>query len=428
MHTLGAPHFRSEYPALLEDLVNKYYQAGNSGLRSRTRGLTKNMKIGIGAGVAVIALIVVTVVIPTPIHKGTHLIWVTEKTTRAPGTIPVTVRDRIRELSGSDGGQLTVYAAGNRVEQVDSIDLDVKQEGDRVSDPDLRNRILTRRLTDLTGKLKSTNVGAQGFSLYHALRVGADEAASKGEPVEVWLSTTVLSASADPLSVPTLTKNEADPSQAVDEVLKGSIRELDLSLVELHLVLLTPVGDGQQELNPRSESWRNAFIKKLGDQLRATVIDPLRDPATTPAWPNSSNVPPIVPMTDKTPEPPAQVPATTQAPPRIDNAAFLPDSATLINPDSTRRAVSQVVDSYKRNPGQHHVQVTGYCAEFGQRDSAVRTSRERAMTISTLLQEAGVAAADIQSDGKGFNERADPTKDSRAPEQRVVIIRLVAKP
>jgi outer membrane protein OmpA-like peptidoglycan-associated protein len=408
----------------------KTYDDPRSSRQGRDRRLSKNHKIALGCGVAIalIATLMIALGNPPP-PTAYELIWVAEKTTRAPGTMPTAIKDRIKELGNEGGGRLTVYAAGDRTERIGSVDLDVTQDGDRVTDANRRAAAIDRRIATLTKKLADTPVGDRGFSLYQALRVGADEAARSGAPVEVWLSTTVLSASTDPLSLPTLTDNEAEPSQAVAELLKGSLHDLDLHQVNLHLVLLNPVGDNQQPLNPRSESWRTTFITNLCKELGAQVSDPLRDSTTVRAWLNSSEVPAIVPMVDKTPVQPKQVPVAKGDPPpspRIDNAAFHPDSAILVDPGAVSRAVSQVVAAYQQNPGHFRVRVTGYCARIGAPEGARTLSAERASAISTLLQAQGVRQSDIEARGVGFDERADQTQDPQSPAQRVVIIQLVA--
>jgi outer membrane protein OmpA-like peptidoglycan-associated protein len=276
--------------------------------------------------------------------------------------------------------------------------------------------------------LARSAVGAEGFSLYQALRVGADEAATTGRPVEVWLSTTVLSGSVAPLGIPTLTENETDPSQAVDELKKGSLGQLDLSMVDLHVILVSPIGE---PLTPRSESWRATFIRALAEQLGATVTDPLHENATRPPWPHASKVPPIEPMLEPTPvNPPPQARGEPPQPPRIDNAAFEPDRATLIDPAAARQAVSAIVQAYKADPGHFRVIVTGYCAKFGGRDGAIDLSTRRAETVAELLRGdgiAGAAGADVEARGVGFDERADPAQPPQSPAQRVVVIQLVTR-
>jgi outer membrane protein OmpA-like peptidoglycan-associated protein len=390
------------------------------------RRLSKNVKIILSAAAVILSVIGLMIFLgPGPTPATTELVWLAEKTVRAPGAIPDAIRTRARELGGQGGGELSVYAIGNQAHSLGKAKLDLTQDGDKVSDPARQKSAVDRQLTAVTKKLADTAVGDEGFSLYAALQAAKDEAAAGDGPVEVWLSTTVFSGSADPLTIAALTA--ADPTQAVDELMKGSLHELDLSAVDLHVVLLTPVGAGQQALNPRSESWRATFIKVLGERLHATVSDPLHDNTVKSAWRLSSSVPLIVPLADPPPPPPP--PPTSQSssqpPPRIDNAAFLPDTAELIEPDKARQAVSQIVQLYRKNPGRYRISIVGYCARFGEPEGARKTSSDRAMAISELLQAEGVRQSDINASGVGFDQRADPDQDPQSLAQRVVIIKLV---
>ncbi|GAB1510055.1 OmpA family protein [Actinophytocola sp. KF-1] len=413
----------------LEDWVSRYYPTGGGRRKSR-QGLTKNHKIAF-ASVGVVALIgALMVVLGEPeVPETQDIIWIAEKTTRSPGILPQPLEDRIHEAADEGGATLTAYAVGGRAQKIGTVDLDVTQDGDRVDDEARRAATVDRRVATLTGQLAGASAGTDGFSLYQALRVGADEAANSGVPVEVWLSTTVLSASVDPLSISTMTENEADPSQAVDELKKGSLGNLDLSMVNLHVILLNPVGANQEPLTPRSETWRTTFIRTLAEQLGAVVTDPLRENATRAPWPNASAVPPIVPMPEPTPvtPPPPPVDDEPPPPPRIDNAAFAPDTATLLDSAAVHVAVSAVVAAYKAEPDRYRVRVTGYCARFGGRDGAIRLSTARADAIAALLRKDGVAGAAITTRGVGFDERADPSQPPTSPAQRVVVIQLVTR-
>lgn len=409
--------------------MSRYYQTGGTRRKSR-QGLTKNHKIAF-ASVGVVALVgAVMFALGEPeVPMTQDIIWVAEKTTRSPGVLPQALEERLHNASDEGGAQLTVYAVGGLARKVGKTNLDVTQDGDRVEDKARRAATVDRRVSELTGELSLSRVGDEGFSLYQALRVGADEAATTGGPVEVWLSTTVLSGSLDPLSISMLTENETDPSQAVDELKKGSLGNLDLSLVDLHVILLTPVGTDQEPLTPRSETWRTTFIRTLTEELGATVIDPLRENTTRPPWPNASAVAPIVPMPEPTPvtAPPPPKDHEPPPPPRIDNAAFEPDTATLLDPAAVRVAVSAVVAAYKAEPDRYRIRVVGYCAKFGDRDGAVRLSAARADAIAQLLRGDGVDGAAIGTHGVGFDERADPTQPPTSPAQRVVVIQLVTR-
>jgi hypothetical protein len=217
----------------------------------------KNAKILIGALLAVLFVGALMVFLPDDEAGTTEIVWITEKTTRSPGVFPDALRSRIDELSADGGVRLVVHAVGGRGNHVTTTDLDLVQDGDKVTDPDRRRAAVDSKLAEVTAQLASVPVGDKGFSLYAALRTAADEAARIGGPVEVWLSTTVLSGSTDPLSIPMLTEAEVDPSQAVDELMKGPLRDLDLGGVRLEVVLLTPVR--RESTTPRScrtrQSW-----------------------------------------------------------------------------------------------------------------------------------------------------------------------------
>lgn len=390
--------------------------------------MSRNAKILVGACAAAVFFVAFVVLVGDDEDRTAELVWITEKTTRAPGSVPDALRDRIDGLTADGGVRLVVHAVGERVGQVTSTDLDVVQDGERVTDQDIRQGVVEGKLTEIEEMLASVPVGRQGFSLYAALRTAADEAARAGGPTEVWLSTTVLSGSTDPLSIPALTEAEVDPSQAVAELMKGSLRDLDLSRVRLRVVMLTPVGDGQRELSPRSESWRASFITTLAEELGATVGEPLRDNATASPWRRASEVPAIEPMVERTPEvalPPQG--GASPASPRIDSAAFQPNTAELVDPDATRQVVAQIVDAYRQNPGRYRFDVVGYCSRFGDAGGARKISLDRADAISVLLVEEGVPGRDITTAGKGFDELADPAQDPESRAQRVVVIHLLPR-
>jgi outer membrane protein OmpA-like peptidoglycan-associated protein len=289
-------------------------------------------------------------------------------------------------------------------------------DGDKVADPARAGRLLDRKLDRFTKDLNQADAGGSGFSLYRALRVGADKAAQTRSPVEVWLPTTVLAGTTDPLSIARLTDAEVDPSQAVDELMNGSLKNLDMTMVTPHIVMLTPVGQQQQQLSPCSEHWRATFITNLAEQLGAEVADVVPDNSIEPPWRDSSEVPAIKPMVDKIPPPPPPGdPVKRPKPPRIDNASFQPNSATLIDRDATRAAVSQMITFQRANDRRYRISVIGYCARFGDADGARETCRERADAIAGLLRDGGVRQADIDTDGKGCDERADPAQDPRSP-------------
>ncbi|MGH3623835.1 MAG: OmpA family protein, partial [Sciscionella sp.] len=237
---------------------------------------------------------------------------------------------------------------------------------------------------------------------------------------EVWWSTTVLTGSTDPLSMSDL-ESFAEPRDAADTLLNGPLGNLDLHGIVLHPILLTPVGGGQRPLDPRSEMWRSAFVTDLTSGLGAKVLPPIHDGSTPKAWSHSSSVEPISPRPDVTPTNP-QEPDTL----KISDVGFVPDTATLINPDGARRRLDKIVQAYRHSHGRTVVEVTGYCAHYGKQGTARTLSRRRAATIASLLRDIGaIPAADIAAPvGVGFDQLADPRRPPRSAAQRVVIVRL----
>jgi outer membrane protein OmpA-like peptidoglycan-associated protein len=263
-----------------------------------------------------------------------------------------------------------------------------------------------------------STVSVSGFSLYAALQAAATESARSGH-AEVWLTSTVLTASLPPLDLAKLSA-DAEPTQAAEEVVKTPLKELDLHGAELHIVLLTPVGQDQRPLNPRTEWWRSRFIAALGEQLGADVVPPIQDLEMGDAWPHSSAVPPIVSISD--PEPPAP-----GQPPRIDNTAFVPDSADLLDRTSAVSVAAGAAQEYRNSKGRYRVSVVGYCAHIGAQQTALTLSAARAQVIAGLLLEQGIPRADVESSGVGFDERADPGQDAKSAAQRVVLIKFSAR-
>lgn len=400
--------------------------ASGAARRTARRGLRPGQGHLLYLGAAVVALILTGLAVylggedPRPVRD---IVWIAEKTTRAPGDMPVVLGDRVLEVAERSDGTLTAYAVGSQGRRVGEIDLAVRRDGEREDRPDWRATAVGHRLDALADAVAETPVSDEGFSLYSALQLAADEGAKVDDRVEVWLSSTVLAGSIDPLVMSKLTA--ADPTAAVTELAEEPLRTLDLSRVDLHVIMLTPVGDGQQPLSPASEAWRTSFVVALAEALGAR-IETWPDRSTAAAWPQSSRVPPIHPLPDPTPVVEPSVPTQPGDPVVLDNVAFHPDSATLVDPAAARDAIAVVVARFGAGAGAI-VDITGYCAAFGTRDGALRLSAERANTLGDLLVEAGLPREAIRPKGVGFDERADPTADPQSAAQRVVVIRLTQR-
>ena len=352
-----------------------------------------------------------------PEHR---LVWIAEKTTRAPGGIPVQIRDRIQDLASTGVGAVVVYGVGSRSAHVASMDLSVTRGGAPESDSTLRKAAISKRLDTVEEAVAKASVGESGFSLFAALQSAADESARGDGRLEVWLSTTVLTASTDPLKVSQLTV--ADPKAATESLLASPLGKLDLSRVDLHTVLLAPVGEGQEALNPASEEWRKAFVENLMVGLHAHVAPPLHGTSTEPAWVHSSEAPRVIPLPDPTPRLPTDPPERDPFPEvRIDTVAFFPNTARLRDPAAALGAMKRIVDAFMRGGRTGVVKVTGYCAAVGDQAGARRLSSQRAEVIAELLE--GVPRTAMKIQGLGYDELADPQSPPISAAQRVVVVR-----
>ncbi|WP_290056796.1 OmpA family protein [Amycolatopsis solani] len=386
------------------------------------RPITKSTRIMLGALGVALAFITLLVVLSQcrPSTSSTDIVWIAEKTTHSPGAIPRALRSRVRAAGAEAGVRFSTYAVGEQAIPVaDAEALDLDRGNGKVGDAGQQAANVDRILKDVNGRIEKAAVSRTGFSLYAALRAAANEVERAGH-VEAWLSTTVLTGSTDPLTIAALSAG-AEPAQAVDELMKTPLKELDLHDVDLHVVLLTPVGDEQRPLDLRAESWRTKFITELADRLGAHVDGLFHDSGTAPPWRDSSRVPVIAAAA-----PPPQ--AVTPGPPRIDNAAFEPDSAELIDRSAATAAATEVARQYRAKNGRSRITVTGYCAKYGNADGARVKSAERAEAIAALLREQGVPDGDIDTAGSGFDRLAPGSNDLRSPAQRVVVIELTERP
>jgi outer membrane protein OmpA-like peptidoglycan-associated protein len=311
------------------------------------------------------------------------MVVITEKTTRTPGVLASEVRQRILALADSGaGGQLAVHAVGARDSALPPVDLAVLRDNERENDPGRRAAAVGRRLATLSRELAAVPVGREGFNLVAAFQAAASAASKTNGRVEIWLQTTVLTSSSDPLRMAALTAT--DPEQAVKDVMGSTkIGTLDLSRVDLHPVLLPPVGDNQEPLTPWDNAWRSTFITDLGSALGARVSPPVLTDSSGPPWSAASTVPLIPAHQESTPHVPT---APGEQLVVIDTAAFVPDTATLLDPEKTQAKVAAMIARYQQaNGNKSWIEVQGFTAAFGDAESARVLSRQRAVVLGHLL-------------------------------------------
>ena len=372
----------------------------------------------VGLVAALLTLGMVVLDDPSP-PAAMRVVWVAEKTTAAPSGVPDHLYSRLADLVAAGPVDLTAFAVGETAARPRTVRLTAtREDGTPEFNEHLRRETLDSRLAEVRRSVDTANVGSQGFSLYAALQAIQGVRHGLGAPLEVWLSATVLTGSVEPLAMAKLAG--ADPTAAATEVVKRSLSIIDLTGVELHPILLTPIGAEQKPLTPASDAWRSGFVRALGASLHAEVRQPEFWTSTEPAWAQASATPPVEPLADPAPEFPPPRPGTEQVYP-IDTVAFVPDEAQLLDRDAAVARIDSIVQYYA--PGLR-VEVIGYCAAFGNPDSARDLSTTRAAVIGELLASRGVPHAVIHTEGRGFDERANPNEPATSPAQRVVLVKL----
>lgn len=344
---------------------------------------------------------------------------IVEKTTAAAGALAGPVVARAEALADTGRGLLRIRPVGRKVASPVTVSLAVTRDGEREPDPRLRRQAVEGRLSKADAAIAAADVGSPGYNLAAVLQLMQDVSAES--VAEVWLQTTILSSSEHPLAMTELRRGSAaDAARKVRQ--ETAVGRLDLRRVVLHLVLLAPIGAGQEPLSVDDEQWRVDFITLLCTELDAQVELTEHDDGAASSWSGASVVPPIVPSTPQTPltepDPDGRLPEV------VDSAAFVKNTATLADADAVRPAVERMVRRYDEADGAYDVQVIGYTARYGEADSSRTLSRRRAEVIVDLLA-AEVPREDITARGLGYDERPFPAKPPEDSAQRVVIMRLV---
>ena len=390
--------------------------------RRRSENNWKNVALGVSAAVLLGGLTAgLGDVVGKKAPSETHIAWFDEDTTSASGGIPFALRARIDEVAASrGGGSMTVVPVGEKAApQTAEVELTVLRDGDREPDPALRRSAIASRLTAMLASIDQADVGTSGYSLYSALARMRDAKDQAGGSLEEWWSTVVLTGSVDPLDMTKL-RSFTDPQAAARSLLRGPLGKIDLRGVDLHPILITPIGAGQQALDPTSEDWRAAFVVALAEGLGADVAAPLRDAVADPPHDRASLTQPVAPLAISTPSRPVE-----PAPAVIGDIGFKKDSPELVDPEATRKVLQSFAQDYLR-AGRTDlvVDITGYCARSGPPDGARALSRERARVIFELLSSLQMIPPDAINPprGVGFDQVADPGQPPLSAAQRVVIV------
>lgn len=380
----------------------------------------RNARIVLGALGLVGALVVVMFLLGDSPPTNTHLVWIAEKSTAAPAGIPQALRGRVDQVAAAGEGTLDVYVVGQQYRRVGSVDLSVKVNDELVTDPKRLKPVLDERLSLLEEQLNKTTVSNVGFSLYSMLQATADVSAEE-QPDEIWMSTVLLSATETPMAMSQLTAT--DPTPASQAVLGSVAGHLGLKGVELHSILLTPVGAKQRPLSPEQEQWRASFIAALCHGLGVAGSPPKHDGSTSSPWRGSSRVPAVAVPVPRKETPPRATDRTV----KLDTVSFMPDTADLLDAQAASHSLAGLVKRYARERLDWTFRVDGYCAAFGPQESARELSAARARTIAQLLKGAHVRPADVEIHGYGYDRRAEPSQPSTSPGQRVVVVTLLPR-
>jgi len=117
--------------------------------------------------------------------------------------------------------------------------------------------------------------------------------------------------------------------------------------------------------------------------------------------------------------PPAVVPRTVV----LDEAVLhFANGKAILSPEG-RDAVNKVARDLKKIKGAYQVVVRGHTSKVGKAAFNLQLSKDRAAVVAKVLEEAGIPAADIRSEGMGFSQPRvkEVTKADQAKNRRVEI-------
>lgn len=117
--------------------------------------------------------------------------------------------------------------------------------------------------------------------------------------------------------------------------------------------------------------------------------------------------------------PPAVVPRTVI----LDEAVLhFANGKAVLSPEG-RDAVNKVASELKEIKGAYQVVVRGHTSKVGKAAFNLQLSKDRAAVVARVLEDAGIPAADIRSEGLGFSQPRvkEVTKADQARNRRVEI-------
>lgn len=162
---------------------------------------------------------------------------------------------------------------------------------------------------------------------------------------------------------------------------------------------------------------------------RQPVVAPPPPPVEAPAPP-----PQVIVVSEPAPPPtviftPAPVPVPVPVPVVVPRTVVLDEAVlhfangkAILSPEG-RDAVNKVASELKEIKGAYAVVVRGHTSKVGKAAFNLQLSKDRAAVVARVLEEAGIPAADIRSEGMGFSQPRvkEVTKMDQAKNRRVEI-------
>ena len=344
------------------------------------------------------------------------------------------IRDQVTssavELAKTGGGELVILkAAGDPARQVGRADLRIQTpDGQLEHDTETIKTVARQRIEqtfDAAAKVPASGTGRDILSL---LTMAANMAPREGLQYQIFMVGFGLG-TVEPADA--RIQMGGDPGQAVEAI---SDRLPDLTGATINVVFPAAVAP-QQPLNVATSNWRRTYWTDLtlaagavpGQVIDTNIAaDPTAGAPDAPVIPNLPDPTPVPPQPIPPPTAPAPEPQTPPPPVILAGSLFKPDSAEFVDPDLASDQLAPIADAWQKYPDSYAtVDCVGRTAAFGEREPAVRLSRQRAEAARALLVAQGVGT--VTAIGVGFDDPL-PEYVPQAAEQRSVSCQLVLKP